>query len=176
MQGSGDLYEVNEANCLVGRIQDSSSPTADKLKCACNAPGIPSEAWANLALTFCEVNNVAVINPDVWLWSDVRHWGLYVMRLDANDVVDCPWCHQGMVVSPLPGDPDECQHCGGFGLTLLHVRCYCGRQMNLTKQVDKGVFYCGRPSCGDAIKKALGIVKPVATRAASCGSLFGGST
>lgn len=79
------------------------------------------------------------------------------MRLDAKDVVDCPWCHQGMVVSPLPGDPDECQYCGGFGLTLLHVRCYCGRQMNLTKQLDKGVFYCGRPTCGDAIKKALGI-------------------
>lgn len=74
------------------------------------------------------------------------------------DVVNCPWCHEGMVVNPLPGDEDGlCQHCGGFGLTLRYVRCYCGRQMNLTQQLAEGVFYCGRPTCGDAIKKALGI-------------------
>lgn len=135
MQGSGDLY----GNFRLCRIEPYSGHHYRLPPISSSAPAMPrnpERGSGKPGLNFCEKAE---------------------MRLDANDVVDCPWCHQGAVVSPLPGDPDICQHCGGFGLTLLHVRCYCGRQMNLTQQLDKGVFYCGRQTCGDAIKKALGI-------------------
>jgi hypothetical protein len=68
-------------------------------------------------------------------------------KVEITDLTDCPWCHGGLQVSPQPNGPEQCLNCGGLGYTLRYVRCFCGRQVNLTKRLAKGVFYCGRTKC-----------------------------
>ena len=78
------------------------------------------------------------------------------MRVDTDDVVACPHCHDGLVVSPLPGDEDGlCGFCGGLGFTLKHIRCMCGRQVNLLRELRPGIYFCGRLKCGEGLLKAL---------------------
>lgn len=78
------------------------------------------------------------------------------MPVNTDDVVACPHCHDGLVVSPLPGDDNGlCEFCGGLGFTLKHIRCVCGRQVNLRREVRPEIYYCGRIKCAEAWLKML---------------------
>jgi hypothetical protein len=87
-----------------------------------------------------------------------------MMVVAEDDLVACPHCHNGLVVAPLPGGSDLCLLCGGLGRTLRHVRCQCGRQVNLKHELRPRMYFCGRPRCAEIWLKNL----PVETEVQCC--------
>lgn len=80
----------------------------------------------------------------------------YIPR--EQDLVKCPFCSEGMTVSPLrQGQDNKCRHCHGVGFVDSSTECRCGRPLRLDGKgrTPEGFLTCGHKVCIEKYKEVV---------------------